>query len=94
MYLYIVKCNDGSFYTGVTNNLDERIIEHNSGINKTAYTYTRRPVELVYHSFFNDYDLAFEWETKIKRWSHAKKQALIDGNFELLKPLSRKKFKK
>lgn len=94
MYLYILKCSDGSFYTGVTNDLDERIVQHNEGINKEAYTYSRRPVEVKYHSIFNDYELAFEWETRIKKWSHAKKQALINGDFELLISLSKKKFKK
>lgn len=94
MYLYILKCSDDSFYTVVTNDLNGRIIQHNEGVNKDAYTYSRRPVELKYHSIFNDYELSFEWETKIKKWSHAKKQALIDGNFELLVDLSRKKFKK
>ncbi len=94
MYLYILKCNDGSFYVGVSNNLDDRILQHNNGINKEAYTYSRKPVELVYHTIFNDYNLAFEWETRIKKWSHSKKQALIDGNFDLLKLLAKKKFKK
>ena len=94
IYLYILKCSDGSYYIGVTNNLDRRLIEHNQGINKESYTFTRRPVELVFHEMFSDFNLAFEWETKIKKWSKAKKQALINGDFELLKVLSKKKFKK
>mgnify|MGYP001550122890 CR=1 FL=1 len=94
IYLYILKCSDSSFYVGVSNNLDKRIIQHNMGTNKDAYTYTRRPVELAYHTIFNDFDLAFEWETRIKKWSRAKKQALIDGEFDLLPLLAKKKFKK
>ncbi|MBC7695837.1 MAG: GIY-YIG nuclease family protein [Burkholderiales bacterium] len=94
IYLYILKCSDGSYYRGVTNNLDRRLIEHNQGINKESYTFTRRPVELVFHEMFSDFNLAFELETKIKKWSKAKKQALINGDFELLKVLSKKKFKK
>jgi len=90
IYLYIVQCSDKSFYVGVTNNLDKRIIEHNEGINITSYTYLRRPVTLMYHTYFTDFNLAFQWETRIKKWSRAKKQALIDGDFELLKILSKK----
>jgi len=93
IYLYILKCNDNSFYTGVTNNLEKRIMEHNNGINLDSYTYNRRPVVLVYNTYFTDYNLAFEWETKIKKWSKAKKLALINGDFDLLKSLSKKKFK-
>ena len=94
IYLYILKCDDGSFYIGVTNDLDKRVVEHNSGINPESYTFDKRPVYLVYHIHFTDYDLAFEWETKIKKWGKAKKQALIDGDFDLLKSLSKKKFNK
>ena len=94
IYLYILKCSDGTFYTGVTNNLDQRVIQHNSGLNPESYTYSRRPVVLVFNTFFNDFDQAFEWETKIKKWSKAKKQALIDNDGELLKALSKKDFSK
>lgn len=94
IYLYIVKCSDDSLYIGVTNNLEKRLLEHNTGVNLDSYTYTRRPVELLFHEIFTDYNLAFEWETKIKKWSRAKKQALIDSEFDLLKSLSKKNFKK
>ena len=94
IYLYILKCNDGTYYTGVTNNLDKRIEEHNSGINKESYTYTRKPVILVWHEMFNDFHLAFDWETRIKKWSVKKKEALINGDFHLLKDLSKKDFTK
>lgn len=94
IYLYILKCNDDSLYVGVTNNLDKRLVEHNIGINKDAYTYSRRPVELIFHEMFTDFNLAFEWETKIKKWSRAKKIALINGKIHLLKDLSKKDFHK
>lgn len=92
IYLYILKCSDGSFYVGVTNNPERRIIEHNLRINPDSYTYSRRPVELLFHEAFTDFNLAFEWETRIKKWSRAKKQALIDGDFDSLKTLSKKNF--
>ncbi|MES2134189.1 MAG: GIY-YIG nuclease family protein [Bacteroidota bacterium] len=41
LYVYIVKCNDGKYYTGVTNNIEKRIIQHNEGINNESYTYSR-----------------------------------------------------
>jgi putative endonuclease len=93
IYLYILECSDKSFYVGVTENLERRLLEHNAGINSNSYTYARRPVILAYQTYFTDFNLAFAWETRIKKWSRAKKQALIDGNFDLLKELSKKKFK-
>ncbi len=93
IYLYIVRCSDGSLYTGVTNNLDRRILEHNLGLNPESYTYSRRPVKLVFYEMYQNFNLAFEWETRIKKWSKAKKEALIAGDFELLKTLAKKKFK-
>ena len=94
IYLYIIECADNSYYTGVSNNIEKRVNEHNLGINKQAYTYLRRPVKLVWYETFTDFNLAFEMETKIKKWSHSKKQALIKGDFDLLKLLAKKKFKK
>lgn len=94
IYLYILKCKDGTYYTGVTNNLEKRVEEHNRGINKESYTYSRKPVTLVWHEMFNDFHLAFDWETRIKKWSVKKKEALINGDFHLLKDLSKKDFTK
>lgn len=92
IYLYILKCHDGTFYTGVTNNLEKRILEHNTGTNPEAYTFSRRPVTLLWNEVFTNYNLAFEWETRIKKWSAKKKEALIAGAFNLLKQLSKKNF--
>jgi putative endonuclease len=94
LYLYILDCSDGSYYVGVTNDLELRIYQHNTDNKPTSYTYFRRPVKLAYHTYFTDFNLAFTWETKIKKWSHAKKKALVEGNFDLLKLLAKKKFKK
>ena len=94
IYLYIIKCSDGSYYTGVTNNLEKRIIEHNLGINKESYTFNRRPVELMWHEIFNNFNLAFEWETRIKKWSKKKKEALINNDYDALIKLSKKNFQK
>jgi putative endonuclease len=89
LYVYIVICSDNSFYTGVTNDVERRLKEHNEGINPDCYTYSRRPVELVYYEYFSDYNQAIAFEKKIKGWSRAKKQALISGDWDYLKILSR-----
>jgi putative endonuclease len=89
-FVYILKCSDGSYYTGITSNLEKRIEEHNTGIYK-GYTSTRLPVELVYSNRYNDVNEAIRSEKQIKGWSKAKKEALIKGDFELLKELSKSK---
>ena len=53
-YVYIVKCSDNTYYIGVTNDLERRVNEHNDGLNPESYTYTRKPVELVFNCEFND----------------------------------------
>ncbi len=65
-YVYIVECADKSYYTGVTNNIEGRLWEHNAGINKTSYTYTRRPVILKYCENFQNIQQAISWEKQIK----------------------------
>lgn len=91
-YVYILKCSDNSYYTGVTSNLNKRLIEHKSGKYPKSYTFNRRPIELVFYVEFNDINIAFEYEKKIKKWSRAKKEALIKGDFEKLSNLCKKKF--
>ena len=83
-FVYILKCSDDSFYTGITNNLDRRIYEHNIGIDIVAFTFKRRPVELVWFEMFTEPSQAIFVEKKIKGWSRRKKQALIDENWDKL----------
>lgn len=91
LYVYIVRCSDNTFYAGVTNNVELRIEQHNSGIHTEAYTYSRRPVKLEYCELFTNYNLAIDWETRIKKWSAKKKQALIDSDWEALIKASKSK---
>ncbi len=91
-FVYILKCADGSYYTGVTSNLSQRLFKHQSGIYKDSYTYNKRPVELVYFCEFTDISIAIDTEKKIKKWSRAKKEALIAGEYEKLPNLSKKHF--
>jgi putative endonuclease len=91
-YVYILKCSDKSYYTGITSNLTKRIAEHKNGKHQDSYTYSKRPLELVFYAEFTDINLAIESEKQIKKWSRAKKEALINGDFEKLPNLAKKKF--
>lgn len=92
-YVYILKCADSTYYTGITNTIERRIKEHLCGDDKNSYTYTRRPVELVFFTVFSNVEVAIEKEKQIKKWSQAKKEALIQGNYDMLPNLAKKKFK-
>ena len=81
-YVYILKCSDGSYYTGSTNDLSQRLWEHQEGLSLTAYTHSRRPVELVWNEEVTTYHEAFMHERQIKGWSRAKKEALIRGDWD------------
>lgn len=87
-YIYILKCANGSFYTGSTIDLERRLRQHQQG-KGANYTLKHRPVVLVYHQEFPAIQEAFRREKQIQRWSHAKKQALIDGDFDRLSHLSK-----
>jgi putative endonuclease len=91
LYVYIVKCNDDSYYTGVSNNVEKRVIEHNNSLDKKSYTFFRRPVKLVFSQEFSDPIEAIRFEKQVKGWSRAKKEVLIEGNIEKLVKLSNKK---
>ena len=62
--------------------------EHKLGLNKTCFTFKRRPVDLIFHQEFNDSILAIQFEKRIKKWSAKKKIALAEGKFNLLQILS------
>jgi putative endonuclease len=86
--VYILRCADGSYYVGNTRKpVAQRVDEHNSGL-VTGYTQTRRPVSLVHAEFTNTLVAAFEREQQIKRWSRAKKEALIEGRLADLSDLA------
>ena len=76
-FVYILKCSDSSYYTGFTNNLERRMIEHSDGKNKDCYTFDKRPLELVWFETFNDVLNAIAIEKQIKGWTRIKKEALI-----------------
>ncbi len=86
-WVYILKCADCSYYIGSTENLIRRMNEHIRGIFK-GYTSTRLPIELVYSQYFDEINDAIKVEKQLKGWSRKKKEALINGNFELLHELA------
>ena len=92
-FVYILKCSDDSYYTGVTNNLEKRVGEHQSGIIK-GYTSKRLPVELAFSERFTDINQAIRFEKQVKGWSRKKKEALTNRDFDLLVTLSNTKKKK
>ena len=83
-YVYILKCADGSYYTGMTSDLDRRVWEHQEGLIPTAYTHSRRPVELLWNEEVVTYHEALNHERQIKGWSRAKKEALIRSDWDAL----------
>jgi len=91
-YVYILECLDKSYYTGFTSKLHTRILEHQTGKHPESYTHKRRPVKLVYYAKFTDPNHAIESEKQIKKWSRAKKEALINNEYKNLPNLSKKKF--
>ena len=76
-YVYILRCSDGTFYTGYAREIARRVEEHNKG-KASKYTSSRLPVELVYYESHATKGLAMKREYEIKQWSRARKQALID----------------
>ena len=91
-YVYILKCSDNTYYTGITSNLDKRVKEHERGKHKDSYTYRRRPLALVFYAEFTNVEMAITTEKQIKKWSKAKKEALINGDYEKLPNLAKKNF--
>lgn len=72
-FVYILQCNDGTLYTGITSDLIRRVKEHNSSKLGAKYTKVRRPVRLVYSKEFNDRSAAMIEEARIKKLSRNKK---------------------
>ena len=90
-FVYILECVDGTYYTGVTNDLEVRIAQHNSGENLTAYTYSRRPLTLRYYLRFDYIEHAIEFEKQVKGWNRKKKEALFLEDWNEIKRLSNHK---
>jgi putative endonuclease len=92
-YLYILRCADGSYYAGTARlGLEKRIVEHQEG-NLDGYTARRRPVTLVFSQRFQRIEDAIAAERQVKGWRREKKEALIEGELDLLPALSKRGMK-
>ena len=87
-FVYILKCFDDSYYVGVTNQLERRLIEHQEGLNAKCFTFKRRPLELQFKAEFDNVLRAIHFEKQLKGWSRSKKEAMINGDYDLLQILS------
>ena len=74
--LYILRCSDGSLYTGITNDLEKRVIAHNTG-KGAKYTRINKPIKIVYSKEFESKSNAMKEEARIKKLSHSEKSKLI-----------------
>ena len=83
-YTYILRCGDGSLYTGWTNHLTKRVADHNAG-RGAKYTKAHLPVELVYYEIFETKEEAMKRECAIKKLSRPQKERLIESDMNLLK---------
>jgi predicted GIY-YIG superfamily endonuclease len=86
-WVYILLCADGSYYVGHTSDLEERIACHNAG-RGAIFTAARLPVTLVYSEMLGTASAATARELQFKKWSHAKKEALVHGERQRLHALS------
>ncbi len=86
-YVYLLQCADNSFYCGHTDDIERRLSQHHDG--QIGYTAARKPVLLVWQGEFVTRAEAISFERRVKGWSRAKKAALVAGDWEQIKRLSR-----
>ena len=89
--IYVLRCADGSYYTGITRrSVEERLSEHMQGLIPGCYTDARRPVKLLFSEHYERIDEAVAAERRIKGWSRAKKEAYMRGDFPALVELAKR----
>lgn len=87
-YVYLLRCSDGSYYVGHTDDIDLRLAQHQTGA-LGGYTARRLPVVLLRCEMFPTRDEAFAAERRLKGWSRAKKEAWVDGDWDRVSELAR-----
>ena len=92
-WMYILQCSDGSYYVGSTRDLESRLFQHQQGTG-AKYTSHRLPVKLVYSEEYERVSDAYAREKQVQNWSRVKREALINGNQEVLPELAKKDFEK
>lgn len=92
VFVYMLRCADGSYYVGSAtgDDLQPRIDQHNAGAFK-GYTYSRRPVVVVWSDYFDRITDGIAAERQIKGWSRAKKEALIESDWATLETLAQRR---
>jgi putative endonuclease len=91
-FVYVLQCADGSYYVGSATGDDlwRRVAEHEAGAYR-GYTYTRRPIRLIWSEHFDRITDAIAVERKIKGWSRAKKETLVKGDWSKIKLLAKRR---
>ncbi|MFC1679155.1 GIY-YIG nuclease family protein [Elusimicrobiota bacterium] len=84
-FVYILLCSNGKYYVGSTSNLEARLKDHNRG-HGGKYTADHRPVKLLWHEEHESLSSARQREAQLKGWTRRKKEALIAGDLQRLKP--------
>ena len=90
-WVYLLKCSDKSYYIGHTDNLENRLAQHDKKAFANCYTAARLPVELLFSQAFMTRDEALAAERQIKGWSRKKKEALIKGDWDAISHYSKRK---
>ena len=80
-WVYILRCADGSYYTGHTDNLENRMGQHSAGAITSCYTFKRRPLTLAFSQEFVTREEALSAEQQIKGWGRKKKEAMMRGDW-------------
>ena len=93
-YVYMLRCADGSFYVGITSNLEQRLGQHQFGLDERCYTFKRRPLECVHVSDFANFDDAVRWEKHLKGWCRAKKLAFINSEWPKIRQMAKRSSKR
>jgi putative endonuclease len=91
--MYILECSDGSYYTGITSDLELRLFQHDSGYFPSCYTFKRRPLILKYFEHFTIVEQAIAREKQVKGWSRKKKEALFRQDWNALIELAKSRKK-
>jgi predicted GIY-YIG superfamily endonuclease len=86
-WVYMLRCSDGHYYVGHTDDIDRRLSQHHQG-SYDGYSAARLPVELIWSDRFPDRTQAFAFERRLKSWSRAKKEAFVAGRWDDLKHLA------
>lgn len=87
-YVYILKCKNGAYYVGHTDNIDKRMSEHHLGLIDKCYTKKMRPIQLIFLQLFDTRDAAFHAERQIKGWSRKKKEAFMKEDWQAIQELN------